>query len=191
MLPCVEIQSMENQRKQSKEHRRSSTLDILGGASSPTRKHPDRWSAHSTALSEYRERLLSNRCSQSKEAKQEIAVSGEHMADAGTDSYDRDRALAMASSAQSILYEIDEALHRIQTGCYGKCELTGEPIERERLKAIPWTRFSARAQAELESRGAGTRVHLGKLGSYAQVQSESEGDSEDSEPTEAEMRQAA
>ncbi|MCB0348620.1 MAG: TraR/DksA family transcriptional regulator [Bdellovibrionales bacterium] len=40
------------------------------------------------------------------------------------------------------IYEIDLALHRIIEGTYGFCEETGEPIEIERLLAIPWTRLS-------------------------------------------------
>ena len=38
--------------------------------------------------------------------------------------------------------EIDMALHRIENGTYGVCEETEEPIEKERLLAIPWTRLS-------------------------------------------------
>jgi DnaK suppressor protein len=38
--------------------------------------------------------------------------------------------------------EIDEALGRMESGTYGVCEETGEPIEEKRLIAIPWTRLS-------------------------------------------------
>lgn len=40
------------------------------------------------------------------------------------------------------LYEVDSALSRIEQGFYGICEETNEPIEVERLMAIPWTRLS-------------------------------------------------
>jgi len=40
------------------------------------------------------------------------------------------------------LVEIDFALARIDQGGYGICEETEEPIETERLRAIPWTRLS-------------------------------------------------
>ncbi len=40
------------------------------------------------------------------------------------------------------ILEIDQALSRIETGRYGICEETDEPIELERLKTIPWTRLS-------------------------------------------------
>lgn len=73
-----------------------------------------------------------------------------HMADQGTDNFDREFALNLVSSEQDVLYEIDEALRRIELGTYGICEMTGGEIERERLKALPHTRYCLSAQAELE-----------------------------------------
>lgn len=73
-----------------------------------------------------------------------------HMADQGTDNYDREFALNLVSSEQDILYEIDEAIRRIDTGKYGICEMTGDQIERARLKALPHARFSVSAQSEME-----------------------------------------
>jgi DnaK suppressor protein len=86
------------------------------------------------------------------------------MADAATDSYDRDCALALLSSTQNALYEIEQALKRIKEGTYGVCELTQEPIEPERLKAIPWTRYCVAAQSQIEARKGATRVQLGPVG---------------------------
>ncbi|MFZ3231262.1 MAG: TraR/DksA family transcriptional regulator [Pseudobdellovibrio sp.] len=43
---------------------------------------------------------------------------------------------------RSQLYEIESALGRIDSGSFGMCEETEEPIEAERLRAIPWTRLS-------------------------------------------------
>jgi RNA polymerase-binding transcription factor DksA len=83
------------------------------------------------------------------------------MADVGTNSYDRDLALSMISTEQNALYEIEQALNRMTTGTYGICELTGKPIPPERLNAIPWTRFSAPAESELEKRGELERTKLG------------------------------
>jgi len=40
------------------------------------------------------------------------------------------------------LLEIEFALARIESGRYGICEETEEPIEHERLRALPWTRLS-------------------------------------------------
>lgn len=100
------------------------------------------------------------------------------MADAGTDTFDRDFALGMLSSEQDALYEIDEALNRIRDGTYGKCELTGKPIEPARLDAIPWTRFSAAAEKQLEREGALKRVRLGPRETVAKAETRGAEDEE-------------
>jgi RNA polymerase-binding transcription factor DksA len=72
----------------------------------------------------------------------------------GTDAFERQFALNIASLENDALFEIEEALRRIDAGTFGICEMSGEPIELERLKAIPYTRYSLATQAELE-RGKG------------------------------------
>lgn len=77
---------------------------------------------------------------------------GMHQADAGSDAYDRDFALSMLSKEQGSLYEIDEALKRIEDGHYGICDLCEKPIKHDRLEALPFTRYTVDCQAELEKR---------------------------------------
>lgn len=50
--------------------------------------------------------------------------------------------LSMQERIRNQLSEVDQALARIESGTFGVCEETDEPIEHERLKAIPWTRLS-------------------------------------------------
>lgn len=50
--------------------------------------------------------------------------------------------LNLTDRLRSQLLEIESALARIESGAFGFCEETDEPIETERLKAIPWTRLS-------------------------------------------------
>ena len=66
-----------------------------------------------------------------KDAAEEQPAFSLHMADAGTDSFDRDFALSRLSSEQDAVYEIDEALKRIERGTYGVCEVSGKPIESQ------------------------------------------------------------
>jgi RNA polymerase-binding transcription factor DksA len=73
-----------------------------------------------------------------------------HMADQGTDNYDREFALNLVSSEQDLLYEIDEAIRRIDDRKYGVCEMTQEQIERARLDVVPYARYSVHAQSEME-----------------------------------------
>ena len=70
--------------------------------------------------------------------------------DSGTDAYDRDFALSLVSSEQEALNEIEEAILRIKKGTYGVCEVTGEPISKDRLVAVPFTRYSVEGQVEFE-----------------------------------------
>jgi len=80
----------------------------------------------------------------------EASAFGMHQADAGSDSYDRDFALSLLSQEQDALYEIDEALKRIEFGTYGVCEMSGKVIKRERLEALPFARYTVECQAEVE-----------------------------------------
>lgn len=74
----------------------------------------------------------------------------QHLADAGTDTADRDFALSLISNEQEALKEIAEAIERMKNGTYGVCEITGKPIPVKRLEAVPFTRFSLEGQKELE-----------------------------------------
>ena len=61
--------------------------------------------------------------------------------------------LHMNERFQRQLAEIEKALARIEQGCYGVCEETGDDIEPERLKAIPWTSCSIEGAEIRESMG--------------------------------------
>lgn len=80
--------------------------------------------------------------------------------DEDEDSFDADFALSVAGSEQNVVYEIDEALRRIDQGTYGICELTGAPIPRARLRAIPHARFCVEAQSQQEGGARGRRRGL-------------------------------
>jgi len=146
---------------------KATTQNILGPQSGHHKVQP-RWSRHHEALRRLRDQILAKKEAFAKDANVngESNLLGEHMADAATDSYDRDWALSMLSSEQNALYEIEQALDRMTRGTYGICELTGRPIESGRLLAIPWTRFCTAAQIELEAKGAVGRTQLAELGSY-------------------------
>ena len=73
-----------------------------------------------------------------------------HMADAGTDAYEREKAFLFASSEGRTLMEINEALRRLYGGTFGICEMSGKPISRPRLEAIPWARYTLEVQEQLE-----------------------------------------
>ncbi len=128
---------------------------------------PAKWSAHHRHLTQLRELVRLRQQDLVQDALEERPTFSTHQADAATDAFDRDLALGMLSSEQDALNEIDQALHRIRTGAYGRCELTGKPIEAARLKAIPWTRFSAAAEKQLERSGELNHARLGPRQSLA------------------------
>jgi len=71
----------------------------------------------------------------------------------GTDNFNRDFALNRVSLDQDILFEIDEALNRIQMGTYGVCEICGHSIEQARLAALPYSRMCVTCQSKTETSG--------------------------------------
>jgi len=79
-----------------------------------------------------------------------------HMADAGTDAMEREKAFLFASSEGRALIEINAALRRLYNGEYGVCESCGQPIARARLEAMPHARLcvSCKEKEERASRNA-------------------------------------
>lgn len=132
-------------------------------APDPKKIKPE-WQKYYNRLLELREQLLNQMNGLAKDSAQEMPGYSLHMADSGTDNFDRDFALSLLSSDQDAVYEIEEALKRIEKKTYGICELTGKPIPRARLEAIPWARFTVGAQAQLEKDGALRQRRLGALG---------------------------
>jgi RNA polymerase-binding transcription factor DksA len=160
---------------------------ILGkpGARSTTgpdvKKVKPEWQGFYQHLLDLREQLVRQMNGLAQESAQELAGYSLHMADSGTDNFDRDFALSLLSSDQDAVYEIEEALKRIEKKTYGICELTAKPIPRARLEAIPWTRFTVEAQAQLEREGALKSRRLGTLGTIDSVGTAVEGDVEEAE----------
>jgi RNA polymerase-binding transcription factor DksA len=140
------------------------------------------WLKFYQRLVDLRDQLTRQMDGLAKESAQEMPGYSLHMADSGTDNFDRDFALSLLSSDQDAVYEIEEALKRIEKNTYGICELTGKPIPRSRLEAIPWTRFTVQAQAQLEREGALRQRRLGSLGTVDAVgRSEIEPEEEEAE----------
>ncbi|MDP2940195.1 MAG: TraR/DksA family transcriptional regulator [Candidatus Omnitrophota bacterium] len=74
-----------------------------------------------------------------------------HMADMATDTYDREFSLDLASNERKLLYEIDDALKRIDEKNFGICEKCSKSINKPRLKALPYTRMCLDCQRGLEN----------------------------------------
>src|ERR1041385_2109899 len=117
----------------------------------------------------------------------EASAFGMHQADAGSDAYDRDFALSLLSQEQDALYEIDQALKRIDLGTYGKCEMSGKPIPKARLEAIPFARFTVECQSQLEKLNKASRVRQSVTSLFGLTDEEG-GEAEEEEATPAENK---
>ena len=123
-----------------------------------------KWKKYYDILLDLRGQLMLQMGGLKKESAEEMTGYSMHMADSGTDNFDRDSALSLLSADQDAVYEIDEALKRIERGTYGICELTNKAIPKTRLNAVPWARYTVDSQAQLEKDGAVRHRKLGSLG---------------------------
>jgi RNA polymerase-binding transcription factor DksA len=112
----------------------------------------------------------------------EASAFGMHQADAGSDAYDRDFALSLLSQEQDALYEIDQALKRIELGSYGICEMSGKPIPRARLEAIPFARFTVECQSQLEKQSKASRVRQSVTSLFGLTEDEAPETEEEEQP---------
>lgn len=92
---------------------------------------------------------------ESKEDTGEISASySQHTADIDNEAFTRDCALSLLASKQQELAEINIAIERMKKGTYGICEITGKPIPAERLRDVPFTRYSLEGKLEAEKQRA-------------------------------------
>ncbi|MDP2831375.1 MAG: TraR/DksA family transcriptional regulator [Candidatus Omnitrophota bacterium] len=87
-----------------------------------------------------------------KEASGDISGYTYHMADVATDNYDREFSLGIASSERKSLYELDDALKRIEEGVFGICDDCKSSIAKIRLRAVPSTRLCIKCQQKKEKK---------------------------------------
>lgn len=117
-------------------------------------------------LKEFRARLLEERAKFAGEirsiardaSKSPRDASGDlssytvHMADMSADTYERELSADLASSEQKVLYQIDEALKRMDEGTYGVCGQCNKPIILSRLKAVPYAAQCIECQRSKEGK---------------------------------------
>jgi RNA polymerase-binding transcription factor DksA len=97
------------------------------------------------ALEEERARYLEQAVALQEEADQLAADRepgdvqfDEESGEGDTIAVERERDLALSAQARDAVRQIDEALDRIKRGVYGVCVISGDPIPKARLEAIPW-----------------------------------------------------
>ncbi|WP_022836684.1 TraR/DksA family transcriptional regulator [Salisaeta longa] len=89
---------------------------------------------------------------EAKEQANDNSAYSFHMADAGTDAMEREKLHLMIARQQKYIGYLDRALERIKNNTYGICRVTGKPIAKERLEAVPHTEISIEAKKEQKRR---------------------------------------
>jgi len=77
------------------------------------------------------------------------------LADLGSDAQQSDLLRDLEENEREEVFEIIDALERIEQGTFGICERTDKPIPKSRLDVIPWTRYTIEAAREMEQQSPG------------------------------------
>lgn len=103
-------------------------------------------------LEELRGSLTNSLKGSTAEVKKPDEATGysQHQADQGTDDFDRTISLEVTSKEYGILRQIERALEKIEDNTYGVCDVTGEPIPKPRLEAVPYATMTVKAQEQVE-----------------------------------------
>ena len=111
---------------------------------------PRKWSWHYAQLMRRREALLRESGEHSAASRESLERGGMDEVDVANDKCEHNNLMAEISQEHAELAEVEAAIARIHQGTYGICEVTGEPISTERLRALPWTRLSQAAASKRE-----------------------------------------
>lgn len=88
----------------------------------------------------------------------DISSVDHHPGDQGSDEQEKETDHILRERSRQKIDEIDAALKRIENGTYGVCEDTGKKIQKERLEAMPYTRYSIEASKKDEDEHPGPRT---------------------------------
>ena len=78
---------------------------------------------------------------------------GEHMADAASNTFERERDLSLEENLKDMVAQVDGALARVDEGKFGVCIRCGKKINESRLSAIPYADLCIACKKEEERIG--------------------------------------
>lgn len=112
----------------------------------------DQYKALRERLQKQRDEIL-DMYKQDLKAGQESADDGtEDIVDRANNAYNRELMFSLSDAERTTLLQIENALHRMDEGTYGRCANCGQTINVLRLEAVPWARFCVDCQ-ELAEKG--------------------------------------
>jgi RNA polymerase-binding transcription factor DksA len=84
------------------------------------------------------------------EAAGELSSVDQHPGDLGTETFEQEKNVSLLEQVEDELRQVEAAFERLERGTYGTCQVCGRPIGKERLEALPATRFCIDDQAKAE-----------------------------------------
>jgi DnaK suppressor protein len=103
-------------------------------------------------LSEERARLLEH-VNRLGENEYRGSGYGNHMADDGTETFEQAKGISLKRNEASLLWQVERALDKFELGTYGICEGCGAPVDRARLKALPYAQHCLECKNRMENGG--------------------------------------
>ncbi len=85
------------------------------------------------------------------ESSSELSHLAQHMADVGSDTFEREKDFSILEQVEAELADVERALTRLDDGTYGQCDACRQPIADERLAVVPAARFCIKHQTEAET----------------------------------------
>ena len=112
---------------------------------------PNPWAWHLRTLNRLRARLTGEVAEHLHETLTPVRGNNDDFADVARETSEHELLYAEMAAEGDQLAEVEAALERLRLGTYGVCAETGERIDPERLRAIPWTRFCLAAAQRHET----------------------------------------
>ena len=116
-------------------------------------------------MAKFREQLLAERVRLEEELQEienraahvdesdratELSSYEDHPADLASETFEREKDLAIGESVQHTLHKVINALEKLDRGTYGRCDACARPIKKARLRALPFATLCVECQARLE-----------------------------------------
>lgn len=95
---------------------------------------------------------IENRTARTADAERATELSSyeDHPADLASETFEREKDLAIAESVESLLNQVETAIEKVDRGTYGICDACGRPIKKARLQALPFATLCLECQGRLE-----------------------------------------
>jgi DnaK suppressor protein len=101
-------------------------------------------------LQDHKQALLEKVKTTVSSSKEDLPSEVRDSADIASDYYERELAWGLSETERLRLQEVEDALERIESGTYGKCDRCGNQISSPRLEALPFAKLCVECQAKEE-----------------------------------------